>query len=115
MSDHSQYEELAALAAGGYLGEEELRDFRTHAETCARCRNAMSEFGELVHFGLPVVQGRLRKSISRITSRPNPGATQRFIRRAAAQGIQFSPDVQKPRSAHGFQLSFAAAAGVLAA
>jgi hypothetical protein len=115
MSDHSQYEELAALAAGGYLGDEELRDFQTHAEACAQCRNAVSEFGELVHFGLPVVQGRPRKLISMITSRPNPGATQRFLRRAAAEGIQFSPDVQKPRSSHGFQLSFAAAAGVLAA
>jgi hypothetical protein len=115
MSDHSQYEELAALAAGGYLGDEELRDFQTHAEACAQCRNAVSEFGELVHFGLPVVQGRLRKLISMITSQPNPHATQRFLRRAAAEGIQFSPDVQKPRSSHGFQLSFAAAAGVLAA
>jgi predicted nucleic acid-binding Zn-ribbon protein len=115
MSDHSQYEELAALAAGGYLGDEELRDFQTHTEACAQCRNAVSEFGELVHFGLPVVQGRLRKLISMITSQPNPHATQRFLRRAAAEGIQFSPDVQKPRSSHGFQLSFAAAAGVLAA
>jgi hypothetical protein len=115
MSDHSQYEEFAALAAGGYLDDEELQEFQTHAETCAQCRNAVSEFGQLVHFGLPVVQSRLRKSISMITSRPNPGATQRFLRRAAAEGIQFSPDVQKPRSSHGFHLSFAAAAGVLAA
>jgi predicted nucleic acid-binding Zn-ribbon protein len=114
MSDHSQYEELAALAAGGYLGDEELRDFQTHAEACAQCRNAISEFGELVHFGLPVVQDGPRKLISMITSRPNPGATQRFLRRAAAEGIQFSPDVQRPRPSHGFQLSFAAAAGVLA-
>jgi hypothetical protein len=114
MSDHSQYEELAALAAGGYLGDEELRDFQTHAEACAQCRNAISEFGELVHFGLPVAQDGPRKLISMITSRPNPGATQRFLRRAAAEGIQFSPDVQRPRPSHGFQLSFAAAAGVLA-
>jgi hypothetical protein len=115
MSEHSQYEELAALAAGGYLSDEELRDFQTHAETCAECRNAVSQFGELVHFGLPLVQSRLRQSISMITSRPNPGATQRFIRRASAEGIQFSPDIQKPKSSHGFHLSFAAAAGVLAA
>jgi hypothetical protein len=115
MSDHSQYEELAALAAGGYLSDEELRDFQRHAETCADCRYAVSQFGELVHFGLPLVQSGVRQSISMITSRPNPGATQRFIRRASAEGIQFSPDVQKPKSSHGFHLSFAAAAGVLAA
>ena len=94
MSDHSQYEQLAALAAGGYLGDEDLRDFQTHAETCAQCRDAVAQFGELVHFGLPLVQGRLRRGISMITSRPNPGATQRFLKRASAEGIQFSPDVQ---------------------
>ena len=58
MSDHSQYEELAALAAGGYLADDELREFQRHAETCAECRNAVSQFGELVHFGLPLVQSR---------------------------------------------------------
>jgi hypothetical protein len=114
MSDHSQYEELAALAAGGYLGDEELRGFQTHAETCAQCRNALSEFGELVHFGLPLVQSRRRPSLSMIASHPNPGATQRFLKRASAEGIQFSADVQKPKSSLGFHLSFAAAAGVLA-
>ena len=114
MSDHSQYEELAALAAGGYLADDELREFQRHAESCAECRNAVSQFGELVHFGLPLVQSRPRQSISMITSRPNPGATQRFIRRASSEGIQFSPDVQKPKSSHGF-LKFAVAAVGLAA
>jgi hypothetical protein len=115
MSDHSQYEQLAALAAGGYLGDEDLRDFQTHAETCAQCRDAVAQFGELVHFGLPLVQSRLRRGISMITSRPNPGATQRFLKRASAEGIQFSPDVQKPKSSQGFHFSFAAAAAVFAA
>jgi hypothetical protein len=115
MSDHSQYEELAALAAAGYLGDEELRDFRSHAEDCAQCRDAVAHFGELVHFGLPLVQGRLRRGISMISNRPIPGATERFLKRASAEGIQFSPDVQKPKSSRGFHLSFAAAAGVLAA
>jgi hypothetical protein len=114
MSDHSQYEELAALAAGGYLSDEELRDFQRHAETCADCRYAVSQFGELVHFGLPLVQNGVRRSLSMIASHPNPGATQRFLKRASAEGIQFSADVQKPKSSLGFHLSFAAAAGVLA-
>jgi hypothetical protein len=115
MSDHSQYEELAALAAGGYLSDEELHDFQTHAASCAQCRDHVAQFGELVHFGLPLVQSQLRRRISMFTSRPNPGATQRFLKRASAEGIQFSPDVQKPKPSRGFQFSFAAAAGVLAA
>jgi len=115
MSDHSQYEELAALAAGGYLDEEELRDFQRHAESCAQCKNAVAQFGELVHFGLPLVESRFRRGISMITNRPNPGATERFIRRASAEGIEFSPDVRKRNSFPKLSLSFAAGVGVFAA
>jgi hypothetical protein len=115
MSDHSHHEELAALAAGGYLDDEELSEFQKHAEICARCKNAVAQFGELVHFGLPLVQSRVRRGISMITSRPNPGATERFIRRASAEGIEFSPDVRKRNSFPRLNLSFAAGVGVFAA
>ena len=115
MSDHSHYEELAALAAGGYLDDEELSEFQRHSESCARCKNAVAQFGELVHLGLPLVQGRLRRGISVITSRPNPGATERFIRRASAEGIEFSPDVRKRNSFPRLHLSFAAGVAAFAA
>jgi hypothetical protein len=115
MSDHSHYEELAALAAGGYLDDEELSKFQKHSESCAQCKNAVAQFGELVHFGLPLVQSRLRRGISMITGRPNPGATERFIRRASAEGIEFSRDVRKRNSFPKLNLSFAAGVGVLAA
>jgi hypothetical protein len=105
MSDHSQYEELAALAAGGHLGDDELSDFQRHLETCAQCRNAVAQFGELVHFGVPLVQGRYRPDTSMITSRANPGATERFIKRAAAEGIEFSRDVRKRDFSSGSLLS----------
>jgi hypothetical protein len=115
MSDHSHYEELAALAAGGHLGDDELSEFQRHAEICVQCKNAVVQFGELVHFGLPLVQSRLRRGISMITTRPNPGATERFIRRASAEGIEFSPDVRRRDSFPGLHLSFAAGVGVFAA
>jgi hypothetical protein len=115
MSDHSQYEELAALAAGGYLDDEELRDFQRHAESCAQCKNAVAQFGELVHLGLPLVQGRFRRGISVITNRPNPGATERFIKRASAEGIEFSPEVRKRKTFPKLNLSLAAGVGVVAA
>jgi hypothetical protein len=115
MSDHSHYEELAALAAGGYLDDEELSEFQRHSESCARCKNAVAQFGELVHLGLPLVQSRLRRGISMIASRPNPGATERFIRRASAEGIEFSPDVRKRNSFPRLHLSFAAGVAAFAA
>ena len=109
MSDHSQYEELAALAAGGYLDGDELVDFQRHWESCGQCKNAVVEFGELVHFGLPLDQSRLRRSVSMITNRPKFGATERFLKRAAAEGVEFSPDVQKLESSPKWHLSLAGA------
>ena len=116
MSDHSFYEELAALAAGGHLNDEELTDLQRHAEACTECKNAMAEFREVVHFGLPQAQTPFRRNINMITSRPNPGARERFIRRASLEGIVFSPEVRRPAAYRGPRLVFAAAgAGVLVA
>jgi hypothetical protein len=115
ISDHAPYEELAALAAGGHLNDEELSELQKHSEACAQCKSAVAEFRELVHFGLPLLQSRPRWSIRMIMSRPNRGATDRFIRRASAAGIAFSRDVNRLDSARGSHLSFHAAVGVLAA
>jgi hypothetical protein len=95
------------LAAGGHLGDDELSDFQRHWETCAQCRNAVAQFGEFVYFGVPLVQGRYRPDTSMITSRANPGATERFIKRAAAEGIEFSRDVRKRDSSSGSLLGLA--------
>jgi hypothetical protein len=109
MIDHSHYVELAALAAGGHLSDKELTDFQQHAETCAECKNAVAEFQEVVRFGLPLAQSSLRRSINMITSRPDPGARERFIRRASLEGIAFSPEIRKPVYSAGSRLSLAAA------
>jgi hypothetical protein len=116
MSDHSHYEELASLAAGGHLSDEELRDLQQHAETCAECKDAVAEFREVVQFGLPLAQSPFRRRINMITSRPDPGATERFIRRASLEGIVFSPGVRRPAVHSRGRLTFAlAGAGALAA
>ena len=116
MSDHSNYEELAALAATGHLSDQELLDLQRHAESCPECKNALAEFREVVHLGLPLTQNPLRRSIDMITSRPDPGARERFIRRASLEGITFSPEVRRPTTSRGRGLAFAAAgAAVLAA
>jgi hypothetical protein len=115
IGEHAHYEELAALAAGGHLNDEELSELQKHSEACAQCESAVAEFRELVHFGLPLLQSRPRWSIRMIMSRPNRGATDRFIRRASAAGIAFSRDVNRLDSGRGSHLSFATAAGLLAA
>jgi uncharacterized coiled-coil protein SlyX len=116
MNDHSHYEELAALAAGGHLCDEELTELRKHAETCVQCEKAMAEFREVVRFGLPLAQSPFRRGINMITSRPDPGARERFIRRASLEGIAFSPEVRRLTASRSPGLTFATAgAGALAA
>ena len=115
ISEHPHYEELAALAAGGYLGEEELSDLQRHSETCAECKNARAEFRELVHSCLPLTESRLHRIVGMVTNRPNPGATERFIQRASREGINFSRDVKRLESSPRWHLSFAVPAVGLAA
>jgi hypothetical protein len=114
MSAHSHYEELTALAAGGHLSDEELSDLQRHEETCSKCKDAAGEFRKLAHLVLPLAQNRFHRIINMFTNRPDPGATQRFIRRASLEGIGFSQDVKAQASSHKPRLSLAVAgAGIL--
>ena len=115
ISDHPYYEELAALAAGGHLSEEELADLQRHSETCAECRNAGGEYRDLVHFCLPLTEPRLHRLVSTTMNRPNPGAIERFMQRASMEGITFSRGVKRLDSSPRWLLNFAAPAVGLAA
>jgi anti-sigma factor RsiW len=90
MNSHPYYEELAALAAGGNLSDEQQNDLQRHLEICAQCRTCAADFNELVHAGLPLVQGSLGQLINMLTIRRDPGAKDRFIRRAALAAVAFS-------------------------
>ena len=116
MIDHAHYEELAALAAGGHLSDQDLIDLQRNAETCTDCKKTLADFNEVVRFGIPLAQSRLRRSINMIASRPDPGARERFIRRASLEGITFSPEVRTSTASPRSPFIFAAAgAGVAAA
>ena len=56
MSDHTRYEELTALAAGGFLSEEETRELHEHLTICPDCRKDAQELRWLVHGGLPLTR-----------------------------------------------------------
>lgn len=103
------------MAAGGHVSEEELTDLQRHSETCAECRNAGGEYRELVHFCLPLTEPRLHRLVSTTMSRPNAGATERFMQRAAMEGITFSSGVKRLDSSRRWLLSFGAPAVGLAA
>ncbi len=105
-AEHSRYEELAALCAGGYLSAEELLEFREHARTCAQCRQSEEDFEEIVECGLPLTQGPVREFYDKMKFKPADGARERFLQRARNEGIRFSPQIERPLPGHGGRAGF---------
>ena len=108
-AEHSRFEELAALFAGGYLSEEEFREFREHAATCPECRQSEEDFIEIVEYGLPLTQSPVREFYERTKFKPAEGARERFLQRARSEGVRFSPQIERPLPGLGRRVSFVAA------
>ncbi|HXZ32911.1 MAG TPA: hypothetical protein VEH30_11570 [Terriglobales bacterium] len=98
MSDHSKYEELAALYAGGHLTHQEQEELNEHLRLCPDCRNAEREFEDLVRSGLPLARSTFLEFVDSLKDRPDAGALERFVARARGEGIRFSGNVEKTRS-----------------
>ena len=117
MSDHSHFEELAALEAGGFLSDEELMELREHANDCLECRKAEKEFIDLVRSGLPQTVSPVREFVDRAKTRPDSGIRSRFLQRTRREGIVFSPGVEgfTRHSGRRIGLSVAAATAIATA
>jgi hypothetical protein len=92
--EHDQYEELCALAAGGLLEGREFVDFQVHMKECDKCRADYEELSSLVTHELPQVPGRFRQQLETMRAKPLPYSRQRFLRRARAEGVVFSREVE---------------------
>jgi len=89
---HPEYfDELCALAAGGQISEAELVELRDHLEQCARCRSAYTDFIDLLHHKLPLVDPELTDStrLPRFFSK-HSSYRERFLARARKQGLAVS-------------------------
>jgi hypothetical protein len=93
--EHEQYEALCAFAAGGLLEGAEFVDFQAHLKECNKCRSDYQELSGLVTRDLPQVQGTLRQKQTEMST-PLPDSRQRFLRRARAEGVVFSREVETP-------------------
>ena len=91
--EHEPYDELCALAAGGLVEGSELVDFRTHLKKCNKCRAEYEELSDLVTRELPQAQGKFRQRLTVMRAKPLAYSRQRFLRRARAEGVVFSPEV----------------------
>jgi hypothetical protein len=54
LSDHSQFEELCALATVGEISPAEYRKLSEHLRECAPCRDCYAGIRDLVHLDLPL-------------------------------------------------------------
>jgi hypothetical protein len=96
MPAHEQYEALCALAAGGLLEGAELVDFQAHMKECSDCRSDYRELAGLVSRDLPQARGTLRQKLAEMRAKPAAYSRQRFLRRARAEGVVFSREVDTP-------------------
>ena len=96
LPEHEHFEELCALAAGGLLEGAEFVDVQTHMTQCSQCRTDYREFSSLVSRDLPESLGTFPKTLAVIRTTPLPYSRQRFIRRARAEGVVFSREVENP-------------------
>lgn len=106
MSDHSHYEELAALEAGGFLSDAELTELGEHTQVCLDCRNIEEEFSELVYSGLSLTVSLARESLDKMKTRPDGGMRSRFLERARREGIVFSPSAEGVAEHSGKRVGF---------
>ncbi len=96
MAEHEQYEALCALAAGGLLEGAEFIDFQAHMKECDKCRSDYRELSTLVTWQLPQAQGTFRQRLAEWKAKPLTYSRERFLRRARAEGVVFSPGVETP-------------------
>jgi hypothetical protein len=94
MTEHERYEVLCALAAGGLLEGTELADFQSHLNECSGCRADYQEFFGLITRELPQGQSSVRQKLAAMRAKPLRDSRQRFLRRARAEGLVFSRDVE---------------------
>ena len=93
---HEKYEVFCSLAAGGLLEGGESVDFQTHLKRCIQCRTDYDEYSGLVAGELPLGQRGFRQTLLEMWTKPLPGSRQRFLRRARAEGVVFSQEVEIP-------------------
>ena len=94
--EHKPYEVLSALAAGGHLESVEIADFQAHMKECSECRSSYQQLSTLITRELPQAHRTFRQKLGIMRANPLPYSRQRFLRRARAEGVGFSRDVETP-------------------
>jgi hypothetical protein len=96
MSNHEYFQELSALSAIGQLSSQEDRELAEHLRECASCTDVHLEYARVIQQQLPqadVIRWRMKSAF------PAPVLDEelrpRFLARARADGIEFSPEAER--------------------
>lgn len=100
MRKPKSFEEMRAPAVTGQLSPDEYEQMAKHVEHCPFCCTAPEEFSLLLQ-QLPTDECD-RANGPLLGHLDKGGLRQRFLKRARAEGIQFSDDVQNPHGRRGW-------------
>jgi predicted anti-sigma-YlaC factor YlaD len=112
MFNHEYFRELSALSAIGQLSSREDQKLAEHLKECSNCRDAHLEYARIIQQQLPqadVIRWRIRSSVP--APRLDAEIRSRFLARARADGIDFSPEVETIEC-HGLFQFFSVLVGV---
>jgi hypothetical protein len=91
MRKHEHFEELAALAAIGQLSVEEHGELLEHLRGCAACRRSSDQFNFILD-ELPLTEPTA--SDRDLLQLQGASYRQRFLERASAEGVRFTPEAR---------------------
>jgi predicted nucleic acid-binding Zn-ribbon protein len=103
---HERFEELCASASVGQASGEELAQLREHLGWCSQCQERYSEFLAINAAQYATIDDREELSKEEaVNSIDSTLFRERFLEKAAAEGIVFSPDkTERPLPAPQIQL-----------
>jgi Putative zinc-finger len=97
MNNHRYYEELTALAAGGFLSDDECQALEEHLRICSTCRRSERAFSDVVRCLWPS-RSSLQDFLNQMEVLPDAGMRERFLERAKREGMRFSTSIKKKES-----------------
>ena len=100
MSKHERYDELSILAAIGDTSASDLSDLRKHLDECVDCRGDYKKFSEVVLPQLTLPDSMVPKTLRATSGADARSVRSRFLERAQAAGISFSPQTLEPAPPH---------------
>ncbi|MFN8009254.1 MAG: zf-HC2 domain-containing protein [Terriglobia bacterium] len=90
---HEYFEELCSLAALGQISATEQALLESHLSSCPSCQSCLNDFNEILHQHLPLLdtQEEIYSGSGNVAFH-DASYKNRFIQRAAGEGVYFSDD-----------------------